>query len=372
MDIGTSIKSVINDIDEGMALISPVFVILGSNRAFARMVGLSPDRVIGMNCHKALQSLDEPCFKKGLYCPVKDAIQSNMSSSVAITSNDTIGSQRMLFIKAYPVRDTEDGPIRAALIIATDNAEKAKLESQLLHSQKMQSIGTLAGGIAHYFKNVLTAITTFSELMSSDRTLAPDTVKYARIIERSAQKATDAITQLLDFSRIEDIEGEPVDINVLIEDTLGMVENLIPKSIEVRLALTTSLPPAAGSVNQMEQAIMNLIINASDAMPGGGMLSISTSMAHITERPAKPHSYINPGRYATVTISDTGVGIDPKSLERVFEPFFTTKPPGEGTGLGLSMTYRIIKRHRGYITLSSSIGKGTTFSVYLPLTAPPD
>ena len=356
------IGALLDEVEEGVALVSPACRILHANRAFARLSGIDQALIAGMDCHKALVGRDTPCFDTPDKCPVLGAIRTGeVASRTVETGSRTLG------VKAYPIRQRADAQPSVALMVVTDETSKVEHEKQLMHSQKMEAIGMLAGGITHYFKNVLTSISSYSELISTHAAATAEIAQYARIIERSSDKAAEAVGQLLDFARSGYVEGQPVDLNAVIGETMQMASRLIPSSIEVRLDLDDALPHVEGSAGQIEQALINLIINARDAMPDGGSLSVTTSAIDIPERPSAPNEFIAPGRYALVAVADTGKGIPKDALEHVYQPFYTTKPPGEGTGLGLAMTYRIIKRHRGYITLESRPGKGTEFHIHIPL-----
>lgn len=364
MPINVSISELFDEVDDGVALVGPDLRILHANRAFAAMTGTAD--LIGQSCHKVVMGLEGPCFKDSLLCPVRAAIEKGEPSSRAMARQEGDES-RMLVIKAYPIRTSSDAPPTAAIIVVTDDTERISAGRQLLHAQKMQAIGSLAGGIAHYFKNVLTSINSYSELIMGEAHKSPEAAQYARIICRAANKASDAVTGLLDFTRIDEIDGEPVDINAVLRDAVQMIANLIPKAIELDISLDEALAHVEGSAGQIEQAAVNLLINARDAMPDGGTLGVSTSMAHITKKTSGQNAFIVPGRYVLIAVSDTGCGISPEDMQRVFQPFYTTKPVGEGTGLGLAMTYRIAKRHHGYVTVQSTKGRGSTFTIHLPV-----
>ncbi|MEW6215784.1 MAG: PAS domain S-box protein, partial [Nitrospirota bacterium] len=248
-----------------------------------------------------------------------------------------------------------------------DITEKKSIQEQLAHSQKMESIGLLAGGIAHNFNNILTAILGYVELLQDDDTLDDTSKKRLRNIEGAARKATEMISKLLSFARIERHEILPLNLHDVVNDTVKLIGSVIDKRIEIRIDLTNNIPVVEGDPNQLEQVIMNLIVNARDSMPDGGVISIKTRMTEVKRDVSDMPAYITPGRYILLTISDTGCGIPKEMVNRIFEPFFTTKERGKGTGLGLAMVYGIIKDHKGYITVQSGVGKGSTFDIYLPV-----
>ncbi|NOZ24579.1 MAG: PAS domain S-box protein [Nitrospirae bacterium] len=247
-----------------------------------------------------------------------------------------------------------------------DLTEKKRLQAQLLHSQKMESIGTLAGGIAHDFNNILTAILGYADLILLNDKLSPEISNKVRVIETSARQASQMVSKLLSFARRGNVESVPFAINSVIEDTLSMVSRLVPKNITIRKELDPAVPPVEGDVSQIEQVMMNLIINAKDAMPDGGEISITTKLVEIKQNSLDIPTTIKSGEYVHITVRDTGTGIAEDHLPHIFEPFYTTKEKGKGTGLGLAMVYGIIKEHGGYITVDSRVGHETTFNIYLP------
>jgi nitrogen-specific signal transduction histidine kinase/CheY-like chemotaxis protein len=243
-----------------------------------------------------------------------------------------------------------------------------QLEAQLRQAQKMEAVGQLAGGIAHDFNNILTAIIGYGNLLRMK--LARDSAlrTYVEQILASSERAANLTHSLLAFSRKQIIDLKPIDINAVITRVERLLQRLIGEDIEFRTVLCPgSLPVLADSV-QMEQVLMNLVTNARDAMPGGGMLLIETAVFEMGEEFQRTHAYGKPGSYALVAVSDTGMGMDERTRAKIFDPFFTTKDVGKGTGLGLAMVYGIVKQHSGYINVYSEPGKGTSFKLYFPLT----
>lgn len=247
-----------------------------------------------------------------------------------------------------------------------DITEKKRLQAQLLHFQKVETIGTLAGGIAHDFKNSITVILSFAELILQYEEAYPEVASYARIIEQSARKASLTVSRLLSFARKDTFKPEPFQANSLLRDTITIFSKLIKKNIEIREEFTEPLPPIVGDTGQIEQVIMNLLINARDAMMNGGELIIRTSHSVLDTGSLSIPALIRKGDYIHITIEDQGAGISEENLPHIFKPFFTTKEKGHGTGLGLAIVYGIIKDHNGYITVDSTKGKGTVFDIYLP------
>lgn len=243
--------------------------------------------------------------------------------------------------------------------------EKRTLEQQLVQSQKMEAIGQLAGGIAHDFNNILTAIMGYANLLLLDlpEEGGPLTV-HAEHILSSAERAANLTRSLLSFSRKQVLTPKPVDLNAIVTTIQKLLLRLIGEDIELRTNLDTNGATILADSGQIEQVLINLCTNARDAMPGGGIITISTSTIIVRE---SLEGIERPGAYALIAVSDTGSGIDGSIREKIFEPFFTTKETGKGTGLGLSIVYGIVKQHNGYIDLQSEPATGTTFKVYLPL-----
>jgi len=249
-----------------------------------------------------------------------------------------------------------------------EEEERAKLESQLRQAQKMEAIGTLASGIAHDFNNLLGGILGYSSLLLGKLPAEDANRKYVELIEKAGNRAAELTNRLLGFARRGKYEVKPVDVNRLINEVVQLLSASINKKIKIRTNLCGENPFTKGDPNQLEQILMNLCVNAQDAMPGGGELSICSQVVHLDEKFVSEHLGATQGEYVRLSISDTGMGMDEETRAKIFDPFFTTKEQGRGTGLGLSMVYGIVKNHGGYVSCHSRLGKGTTFDVYLPLT----
>lgn len=261
----------------------------------------------------------------------------------------------------------DEGSIIGYYGIIHDITDRKKLEQQLLQAQKMEAIGRLAGGVAHDFNNILTAIIGYGKLLKEE--MEPDNPLqyYNTQIISSADRAANLTRALLTFSRKQIISPRPVNINDLINGITRLLNRLIGEDIELITHLSNKDLTVMADATQIEQVLMNLATNARDAMPNGGTLIINTDLVVFDTEYVKMHGYGKPGNFALISVEDTGSGIDEKIKERIFEPFFTTKEVGKGTGLGLAMVYGIIKQHEGYINVYSVQGKGTTFKIYLPL-----
>jgi len=250
---------------------------------------------------------------------------------------------------------------------AEGRRERRRLETQVNQLRRFEAIGRLAGGIAHDFNNVLGSILGWADLGQADLPEGHRARERLEKIRAQAQRAAALTRQLLAFARRQVLEPQNLDVNALIRESMGLMANVIGEHVQIALHLAGDLDPALADATQVEQIIMNLCINARDAMPDGGSLTIETRMTEIKPGVEEYRSYFRPGRYVQLTIADTGIGMDSVTLEHIFEPFFTTKEVGKGTGLGLATVYGIVKQHNGIIDVESEPGRGTRFHVYLPL-----
>ena len=244
--------------------------------------------------------------------------------------------------------------------------EKKKLEAQLQQSQKMEAIGTLAGGVAHDFNNLLTTIIGCSDLMMMRIGKDHELRENLEDIRKAGVRAASLTRQLLAFSRKQILEPKVIDLSHVIPDMDKMLRRLIGEDIDLETSLAPDLGRVEADPGQIEQIIMNLAVNARDAMPRGGKLTMETANVDLDEAYARSHMAVTPGPYVMMAISDSGTGMDEETLSKVFDPFFTTKEEGKGTGLGLSTVYGIVKQSKGNIWAYSEPGKGTTFKIYLP------
>jgi two-component system cell cycle sensor histidine kinase/response regulator CckA len=277
------------------------------------------------------------------------------------------GRKVVVHFSATVTRD-ESGNVTGYRGIAHDMTEHKRLEQQLMQAQKMESIGILAGGVAHDFNNILTAISGYGETIrdhipEDDGLLRESTEQ----VLRAADRAADLTRSLLAFSRRQLILPKRVEVGVILRNTSKLIRRLIGEDIELSTSFSDSKLPVMADTGQIEQVLMNLATNARDAMPHGGRMHISTRQVIVREGTEARFDLAKPGKYARISISDTGVGIERKYLGSIFEPFFTTKEVGKGTGLGLAMAYGAIKQHDGSIVVKSRPGNGTTFSIYLPV-----
>jgi len=265
--------------------------------------------------------------------------------------------------------------VQAEIVLAHDvtervraEQEKVALEHQLTQSQKMEAIGTLTGGIAHDFNNILTAIIGYATMIQLELEEQSPLQRKVGEILRASDRAANLTRSLLAYSRRQVSNPAPVGVNSIIGNVEILLRRLIPENIELKTQLCRDELPIMADSGQLEQVVMNLVVNARDAMRDGGVLRIATEPITLSHDFIAAHGYGKPGDFVLMTVTDSGVGMDEKTRERIFEPFFTTKEPGKGTGLGLAMVYGIVKQHGGFINCYSELGHGTVFRIYLPLT----
>ena len=261
---------------------------------------------------------------------------------------------------------------KVRLVVAQDISERHILEQQLRQAQKMEAVGRLAGGVAHDFNNLLMVIKGHTELlMNGCRPRTGMSRKIAQI-DRAADRATALTKQLLAFSRMQVLQPRVMNLNGVVEDMGKLLPRLIGEDVELSIRMAQDLGKIRADASQMEQIIMNLAVNARDAMPTGGRLLIETSNAELDRTYNTTHPIVKAGRYVLLAVSDTGTGMDAETQAHIFEPFFTTKEPGKGTGLGLATVYGVVKQSGGFVWVYSEVGKGTSFKIYLPRVDQPE
>jgi len=255
---------------------------------------------------------------------------------------------------------------RVRLAVAQDVSERKNLEGQLRQAQKMEAIGRLAGGVAHDFNNLLMVIKGHTELLLNVLAPSDHVARKIEQIDRSADRAAALTRQLLAFSRLQVLQPQIINLNTIIEEMGKLLPRLIGEDIELVIRAGEKLGTIRADASQMEQVIMNLAVNARDAMPNGGKLLIETRNTDLDQAYTTSHPLMKPGSYVQLEVTDSGVGMDPETQSRIFEPFFTTKEKGKGTGLGLATVYGIVKQSGGFIWVYSEVGKGTSFKIYIP------
>lgn len=349
-----------NDLLDAMpdriTLISSEWKVLWANDFSLKYLNKEKEDVIGQLCYKLWHNKTEPCD----ICAVRESLETGKPSMIHITTPD----KKIWDVRTFPLRNEQGEPTNV-ISISRDITEQRKLEEQLRQSQKMEAVGQLAGGIAHDFNNILTAMVGYGSLIQM-KTKEDDPIRhYSNLILSLSDRASNLTHGLLAFSRKQIINVKPTNINDIIRNLEKILLRVIREDIELITFLSDEDLVSMVDASQIEHVLMNLAVNASDAMPDGGTLTISTDLIDIDSEYTKAHGYGKPGEYILISIEDSGVGMDQSARERIFEPFFTTKEVGKGTGLGLAIVYGTIKQHQGYINVYSEVGKGTSFKIYL-------
>ncbi len=329
------------------------------NKSAEKLYGWQAAEVIDSNASDILSCIKSPQYKE-IYHTVleKGCWQGEL---IRITKS----GQEIIVDSCWTLVLDEHSQPKSILTVDTDITQKKQLEAQFLRTQRVESIGTLASGIAHDLNNVLSPILMSAQLLNhkSDN---PRESQILSIIEKNAKRGADLVKQVLSFARGMEGEHTNIQLDSLIQEIQQIVEQTFPKSIEFYTDIKPNLQVISGDNTQLHQVLINLCLNARDAMPEGGKLTLTAENILIDENFQSMHIDAKVGQYVLLTLTDTGIGIDRKNLDRIFEPFFTTKEFGQSTGLGLSTVMGIIKGHRGFVNVSSTVGKGTQFKVYLP------
>lgn len=344
------------------------------NRTAEKLTGCPAAEAIGRPLSEIYKIVDEESGKQmaNVFESVRDK-RAIMTFPGEISLINCEGATVAISDTASPIIDSS-GKFRGAVVVFQDVTERRRAEEMLRQSearsrqsQKLEAIGTLTGGIAHDFNNLLTAILGFAQL--SLRSATPYSPAYNNLvlIEKSATRGGELTRKLLAFSRQQHLERRVIDLNESIGEILKLLERVIGENIKVAFMPAKDLEPIYADPAQIEQVIMNLSVNARDAMPRGGRLAVETRNVELDDYYCRQYPGTEPGRYVQLLVSDNGIGIEPDALDKIFEPFFTTKDVNQGTGLGLSMVYGIIKQHGGHISVYSEPGRGTTFKVFLPV-----
>jgi PAS domain S-box-containing protein len=333
------------------------------NKAAEEFWGVSRDKLIGKTPHEvfdkeqadAIDQRDRQVIKSrsNLYSP-EHRLQTPRNGVRIVTSNRIV------------IQD-HNGEVQYLLGVLEDVTERKTVEDQLHQAQKMEAIGNLTGGVAHDFNNLLTVIMCNLDLLQEDVAGNAAAEEKINVILEAAERGADLTRHMLAFSRRQPLQAKEVDVNALIATTLRLLNRTLGENISIAVHPTADLPVALVDPSQLETALMNIAINARDAMPDGGTLAISTGVADLDEAYVAQHPGVTPGAYVSIAVADSGIGMPPETLERIFEPFFTTKAAGQGTGLGLSMVYGFIKQSGGHISTYSEVGHGTVFKLFLPL-----
>jgi PAS domain S-box-containing protein len=354
-------RALIEHSSDGIGLVSSDGTIRYTSPSTSRILGYVDEELVGRRAFELIHPDDHASIRARLAEGLQQLGQS-VIAECRVQHKD--GSWRLIEIVANNL--LAEPSVRAIVLNYRDITERRQAAAQLLQAQKMEIVGRLAGGVAHDFNNLLTAISGYAELVLAEA--PPDTVVRDDLKEilKAAGRAATLTRQLLAFARKQIIEPQVLNLN----DMIGNIDKLLRRLIGEDIDLVTLPSPDLGQVRadpgQIEQVLVNLAINARDAMPGGGKLTIETRNAVLDDDYTQQHLGVTPGPYVSVAITDTGVGMDAETQRRIFEPFFTTKEPGRGTGLGMATCYGIVEQHGGHVWVYSELYHGTTFKIYLP------
>jgi PAS domain S-box-containing protein len=352
-------RAIYDNANDGIIICNAQGVIVNVNQSVYQITGLDAEDLIGHNIEgiEGRQNINDHRERMSRILNDEsliyefDHIRKDGSKVIIEVSSRTIGIAGEQYVQSF----------------YRDITEKKIIQEQLLHSQKMESIGILAGGVAHNFNNILSAILGYAELLLEFSDLDEASRQKVINIENSARKAGMIVAQMMRFARRESHEVLPINLHDVILDTVKLFEGASRKNIKLRVNLDTHEYTMKGDPNQIEQVLMNLLVNAKDAMPDGGFITISTHQKHVDVESNSVPAYITPGQYVVLSVSDTGTGIHQDILAKIYDPFFTTKEKGKGTGLGLATVYGIVKDHNGYVDVRTIVGEGTTFDIYFPM-----
>jgi len=343
------------------------------NEFAQKFFGYSEDEILGQNVKGSILP-DTESTRRGLENLAMSLKQNPYRQAVSENENVLRNGEPVWIAWTYKPIFTVKGRFAEILCIGNDITklkhaaeEKKDLETQLQRAQKMEAIGTLAGGISHDFNNILQVISGYTQILLMSKEQSDPEYEMLDTIENSVQMASDLTKRLLIFSRKVESELKPVDLNQEVVKVTKMLERTIPKMITIELHLAGSLKTVNADTGQIEQILMNLGLNARDAMPDAGKLIFKTENVSLDEEYCNKHLDSRAGEYVMLGVSDNGHGMGSEVMEHIFEPFFTTKETGKGSGLGLAMVYGIVKSHGGHITCDSEPGQGTTFKIYFPI-----
>jgi len=324
------------------------------------VLGCGPEELVG----RAALDLIHPDDVKQAYSLIEPDEQGAAFESLEVRMSHGDGSWKLMECALRNLLLMED--VAGLVVTCRDITERKRLETEILQAQKLESVGRLAGGIAHDFNNLLTAVMGHANLLLMDDRLTEAQRSEITGIERVVERAAGLTRQMLAFGRRQVLDMRPLDLNSVVSNLVPILVSALTEKIEIETDLGVDLGTIHGDVGRLEQVLMNLAVNARDAMPDGGRLRINTYNIDLDEHYSDVHPVVEPGPFVALVVSDTGSGMDRETRDHIFEPFFTTKEPGRGTGLGLATVYGIVKQSGGFIWVYSEVGMGTTFKIYLP------
>ena len=354
-------QRMLSGVPDMISVHSPQMDILYSNWAGVAAVPES-SRILNTKCYRTYRGFDDICPD----CQAKTVLETRQP----MQTETRLPDGTWVDLRVIPFFD-KDQNVDMFMEWVRDITEREKLQQQLHQAQKMESIGRLAGGVAHDLNNLLSPILGYSEMLLEDLPATDPRKGQMKEIVRAGSRAQDLVRQLLAFCRKQPLQFQAMDINALLEDFEKLLRRTLREDVALQWELDPSVPHIQGDTGQLEQVIMNMAVNAQDAMPQGGALSIKTAAMELDESAAKEKGDVAAGSYVMLAISDTGTGMDTNTIDHLFEPFFTTKEKGKGTGLGMATAYGIVKQHGGSIRVYSEPGIGTTMKIYLPAATGP-
>lgn len=357
----TRLSQLVEQAVESVVITDTEGKIIYVNHAFEEVSGYKREEVLGKNPRILKSGKQDPAFYSEMWGTISKG-QTWRGRLINQRKDGTLFEEEAIL---SPVRDTS-GAIVSFAALKRDITKQMEMEQQLLQSQKMEAIGRLAGGVAHDFNNLLTSILGFAQIVLEQAGPQSPMAEDIQEIIRAGERAAALTQQLLAFSRRQVIEPKTLDVGTVVAEMEKMLKRLIGEDIDLRIKNDPGAWQVKIDPNQFGQVLINLAVNARDAMPKGGMLSIDVKNERVEEKLAYRHEQIAPGEYVVVSVSDTGSGMPEDVQRHLFEPFFTTKPKGKGTGLGLATLYGVVKQNKGAVTVYSEVGKGTAFRIYLP------
>jgi PAS domain S-box-containing protein len=361
-------RSLLYSMHEDILVVDREYRVTDVNKDYLPSIQRQREELIDSHCHEVSHGLEEPCGRHGQECIMCEVLEMGRPRFGRHKHVRADGGSVWLDIQYSPLR-SEKGEITHVIQAARDVTHEIELQSQLRQAQKMEAIGTLAGGIAHDFNNILGIILGYSEMAIFDVGEKSPVYGQLKEIQTAGHRAKELVKQILAFSRKAEKGREPLRISLIVKEAVKLLKAALPSTLEIRQKIDISDGESTilADATQIHQVLMNLCTNAAHAMRDrGGILEVGLSAVELSREDRDRPFELDPGRYVKLTVSDTGHGIDPVTIERIFEPYFTTKGTGEGTGLGLSVVHGIVRSHGGAVIVSSEQGAGTTFDVYFP------
>ncbi|MBI2275974.1 MAG: PAS domain S-box protein [Dechloromonas sp.] len=356
----TKLRLITDNMPAGMAYIDARQIYLYHNQTFADWLGLPAERIDG---HSVLE-----IFGRAIYGEIRDKIEGALKGQATRHEHEhrTAGGEVRRWSVRYSPHFDAAGGIDGCIAMLTDVTEQRQAEQALHQAQKMEAVGQLTGGVAHDFNNLLTVVLGNLQILASELHDHPSAPELIEAATKAARRGADLNRTLLAFSRRQRLAPAPIAVTDLIKGMAGMLKRTLGEQIQINATSPNDLPAALADPAQLETALLNLAVNARDAMGPGGTLTIETAAAFLDEHYASLEADVRPGPYVLIAVSDTGSGMSPEVRRRAFEPFFTTKETGKGSGLGLAMVYGFVKQSGGHLKIYSEVGHGTTVKIYLP------